>query len=236
MGRFGDELSACALKGYPPQPKLQVESVENHSQFALEKIVTLVIPPGFAEVAIEIRNTGDPVPWFVTYGIDVSAAGGDVEEIGGSCMASFANWTPQMSTDTTITGVNLTIGQDGPDPVRQFVAAPVTYTGAATGGKLPQNCALLVRKNTGAGGRRSRGRYFMPAVVAEGAVDNVGLISGDALGVYQGLATEHLEAQASEDVPMVLLHGTGSSAIIDPTPVVSLSCDNVISTQRRRLR
>jgi len=200
----------------------------------------LVVPPGFADVAIELRGLGDPVPWYVTYGVDISDAGGDVELIGRRQLAAWGTLMPKLHTEVSMSGVKLTIGQDGPFPVRQFVPTLTAVNGATPGAKLPQNCALLVRKNTGAGGRRARGRFFVPLILAEGAVSNVGVIANDALADYtngvNAFYASLTTGTAFPPTPMVVLHSTGISPVIDPSPVLSLACDNVIATQRRRLR
>ena len=202
--------------------------------------MALVIPPGFADVAIELRAVGDPTPWYCTYGVDISDAGGDIEAIGERQISAFSLLMPDLHPDVTLTGVKLTIGQDGPDPVRQFVPALTTINGATPGAKLPQNCALLVRKNTAAGGRRSRGRMFVPLILGEAGVSNVGVISPDALNDYATSVNDFFGGLTAPitapGTPMVVLHSTGISAVPDPSVVTTLSCDNVISTQRRRLR
>lgn len=201
----------------------------------------LIIPPGFAEIAMEIVNAGDPDPWYVTWGVDTDAADGDIVGVGLASIGSFDDsWLVQLSNDSRVTGCFVTLGQDGA-PIRQFVSNPATGQGTNSTAKLPQNCALLVRKNTGIGGRRSRGRFFLPGIVSEANVDNVGRISGGAMTEYQSAADTQLvlladPVGAPPSTPMVVLHSSGNSAIIDPTPVVSLSVDSVISTQRRRLR
>lgn len=199
----------------------------------------LIIPPGFTEVAIELRATGDPDPWYVTYGVDSSEAEGNIQAIG---QTSIDAWTPVMtvmSDIVTFSGVKLTVGQDGEFPIRQFVPTGTTVTGGDSNGKLPSNCALLVRKNSNIGGRRARGRMFVPLVLGETVVDNVGVITGGALTSYQAKMNGHFVELQNNAIatPMVILHSSGGqSPPGDPTVVTSVQCDNVIATQRRRLR
>lgn len=204
--------------------------------------MTLIVPPGFTQVALEFRHDLDPEPWYTTFGIDSSEAGGDVNAIGTKMMLNFSvAWDTLMSDSVQITGCALTVGQDGPDPVRAYVAATTDLRGNNDDEKLPQNCALLIRKNTALGGRRNRGRCFLPGLLNELNVSAVGLIDSGAVGEYSTAANSWLSnlGQALTPAgacPMVLLHSEGESAVPEPTVVTSLSVDNVISTQRRRLR
>jgi hypothetical protein len=202
----------------------------------------LVIPPGFAAASIQFRHENDPEPWYVTMGLDISDAGGATDAIALKVMDGWDdNIMPQYSNQVSITGVDLVIGQDGPDPVRTFLATTSLRNGSETGQKLPQNCAMLVRKNTALGGRRNRGRMFVPGILNEASVTATGIIDPSSLAILQGQQALFLAYLASAGgslpaIPMVLLHSTGLSPVPDPTPVTSLTIDNVISTQRRRLR
>lgn len=202
--------------------------------------MALVIPPGYSHVGIQLRHDLDPEPWYVTYGLDTTGLAGELEDLGIDQMEAFIGaWGGSMSTQAQITGIDITVGQDGAEPVRAFIAAHANLDGSATGEHLPQNCALLVRKNTGLGGRRNRGRCFLPGILAEGQVSAVGIIAGQDMGTYDSLAQEWLDGingGANSDATMVLLHSEGISDTPPPSVITSLTCDNVISTQRRRLR
>lgn len=201
--------------------------------------MAILIPPGFAEIAVELRATGDPDPWYVTWGVDCSASGGDIEQIGNTSITAFLSILEQISEDVTLTGAFVTLGQDGADNIRQFVPNGSLNHGGDTNGKLPQNCAVLIRKNSGQGGRRSRGRIFIPLLAGETVVSNVGQISPAALASYQTQATEFFDSLALEPgpTPMVILHSSGGISLAGPpTPVTSVSVDSTIATQRRRLR
>lgn len=94
------------------------------------------------------------------------------------------------------------------------------------------NTAALVRKNTAQGGRPGRGRMYIPGI-SEDFVDVAGFLSAAYFNDIQVFATDFLNTLGVNDVPMELLH---SSAAISPSLVTSLSCQNQVATQRRRLR
>lgn len=202
--------------------------------------MSLVIPPGFGQASVEMRNDGDPQPWYVTFGVDLSDVGGDFQQAALDIATTFgATIGLQLSTTTSVTGCNLLVGQDGSD--RLIARANTNIPGETNAAMLPQNCAALYDKLTNLPGRKGRGRFFMPSVLKEASVSEVGVIDGPALADLQLQATAFLEALADGDnglvtvTPMVVLHNSGISTPA-PTPVVSLQVQNVISTQRRRLR
>jgi hypothetical protein len=129
------------------------------------------------------------------------------------------------------------VGQDGEVPT--IFESSRNSPGAGSADYLPQNCALLVKKQTNRGGRRGRGRFYVPMILPEASVDPVGNISGPQIEQKQTAADGFLEQLSTGplNTPMVLLHNTeGVSTAGAPDPVTKLTVDGVISTQRRRLR
>lgn len=200
----------------------------------------LVIPSGFAQASIEIRNSGDPEPWYVTHGISLEAVGADHQQAGQTVInAFFTAWGPFLRTTSRVTGVYLTIGQGG-ENFTIFVAPTTAKVGTSTVEKLPQNCAYLVQKVTGRPGRSGKGRVFLPGVAPEGAVDDVGVLAPASLTSAQNACNlwfNNLATGAADEItPMVLLHNEGIVGSTVPSLVTSLQISPVIATQRRRLR
>jgi len=201
--------------------------------------MALVIPTGFAQVSIQFRNAGDPDPWYVTFAVEHPVDFGDYDLIADKVAdAWIANHLGSMNTTTTMTGVQLRVGVGGDVPLTLFF--PSAANGGSSTQKLPQNCALLVTKVTNRPGRTGKGRYFIPNILTESSVDQVGVITSGDVTDFQNNATGFLEDLAaagdSFPCPMVLLHNAGAPGGTTPTPVDALVVDNVISTQRRRLR
>lgn len=203
----------------------------------------LVIPPGYAQISIELRNTGDPEPWYCTYGTHFSLSEVDAVEQASNHAQYFADsWRTFYTTETRVAGAHASIGSDGGN---YTVFGPVRTDGegTSTADKLPQNCSALIRKVTTRPGRAGKGRVFLPNVLAEGSVDNVGVITPTALQNLQAQADTWFatvvdvdNATGPWDPSMVLLHNAGIPGGTDPSPVVTLQADGVIATQRRRLR
>jgi hypothetical protein len=201
----------------------------------------LVIPPGYADVAYELRNSGDPDPWYVTHGIQLPDTP-DVEALAILLLGGFTTVMDLMAENTQNTAVKLTVGQDGATAVRYTI--PRTGPGGIGGSgaaKLPQNCAALIRKNSALGGRQHRGRMFLPNVLDEPEVSEVGVLSpaiitalSNAMNTWFATFTS---GSVDDQYPMVILHNsTGVIDTPDPTLVSSLGVDTILSTQRRRLR
>lgn len=200
--------------------------------------MALVIPEGFAEASVQLRNAGDPEPWYVTFGLRLLDYPDTPVEAADRAGGIFADtWLSQMNEATTLVGVNLKVGTPSGETISVF--APRGDTGVGSSAKLPQNCALLVRKQTSRGGRSGKGRMYIPNVLPESSVDNVGVIDPATVTAFQDVADSfrlQLAGELSDGTPLVLLHNIAVGVDPVPTPVDFLVVDSLIATQRRRLR
>lgn len=106
--------------------------------------------------------------------------------------------------------------------------------GIMTGGAMPPNCAVLIRKTTASGGRRNRGRMFVPPIYpAEGNVGQTGIIADTFVDSMQTWWTGFRTALVTAGLQPVIFH---SQVPFTPTPDTSWIVQEVIATQRRRLR
>ena len=203
--------------------------------------MTVSIPLNFAEAAIQFRNTGDPDPWYITFGVDLTDMDGDYLTAGLNISQAWtATFNQSIHQSTTCMGVQLTISNGGPDYLRVFI--PRAVEGGVTTAKLPQNCALLVDKRTARGGRKGRGRFFVPNILDESDVSNTGVITPTVSDDMQEYADTFLTLLNSAEpggvvppgtsTPMYLLHNSDE----DPDLVTTLLVQQTIATQRRRLR
>lgn len=131
----------------------------------------------------------------------------------------------------TFLGTSLTRTVGG-EPVVAENIDPIVSTSSVDG--LLVNSAVLVRKNTASGGRKNRGRMFIPPFdLQEEIINSAGVINNADVTDYQiqwdafGLALE-----AADLVPF-LYH---SSPLDDPTPITSFTVQSLAATQRRRMR
>lgn len=203
-----------------------------------------IIPPGYAEVLIPIRHASLARSAAVTFGVDMNSQGGS-PTLASKIQADFvAGWAGTIDAQCTIGPARLTVGQDGAENL-VFVATATT-TGSAGTERIPANCAVLVRKLTSRGGRRGRGRMYLPWATADTTVDEIGQLSGAEVTALQTRADTFLglldDAGAGvQGTPMVLLHSPSGPETQNPTTpglpnlVTSLLIDPVIGSQRRRL-
>jgi hypothetical protein len=182
------------------------------------------------EATFVISMTGDPDPYNVTMGFVFE----DPLDGDATAAAFGAAWADDVQTSMTslshLIRVVLHYTDSGVDHEHDWSGS---IAGGGGPGVLPQNCALLVRKNTGLAGRKGKGRMYIPAILAEGNVDAVGNIDAGTVAALQGHMNDfygHLNDITN--VSTALLHGDGS----DPTFITGFSVQPVIATQRRRLR
>lgn len=202
--------------------------------------MSILIPTGFAQVLLPFQHASLARAAVITYGLDVDAAGGDFITVADEQPVIFTNaWTAELADDVTVGPATMRVGQDGGDPLA--VLGTNTDTGSEGAAMLPPNVALLVKKLSSTGGRRGRGRLYIPWVTQEAAVDDVGVLDGGSLSARQDAAEDWLvDLQAGTtgtySTPMVILHdSSGAGPEPAPSVVTSLLVDPMVATQRRRL-
>jgi hypothetical protein len=203
--------------------------------------MTLIIPPGFAQVGLAFSTPADPERMFCTFGVDITGIGGDISKLDAKMYASLeSTFLNAVSVAYESPGFSIAVGQDGGPPISQYRAwAGGTMGGGVGGACTPQNTAYLIHK-VGPGGRRGMGRMYVPGV-REDSVDNTGVMNAvlrDAMSVAWGAFLSGMLSTLPDDIPacpLVILHTAGGSAI-PPSPISDLRCDARVATQRRRLR
>lgn len=107
------------------------------------------------------------------------------------------------------------------------VGLAVANTGTTT--NLPPDCAFVVSLRTATSGARGRGRFYLPAPLANNATDD-GLVLESFIDSVEAYITAVLTAwEAAGYTPVVYSRTYKSFA-----PVIQLEFGNVWDTQRRR--
>jgi hypothetical protein len=152
----------------------------------------------------------------------------------------FTSWEQtflqEQSVDLTLVRVDVVVGPT-PDPLT-FSSTEDPTPGFGTGGSAIVNTAVLVQKRTALGGRRNRGRFYIPAPDISGSVSVAGVLPSGELGEWQARADEfelliNGGVDPAPEGTLALLHATGSPAA---TPITNLTVASKVATQRRRLR
>lgn len=195
-------------------------------------------PAGYAEATIILQRVGAARQSTWTCGFDdanfnsrtpLDMAIDWYTQLAGATGKPY--YPANMPTSWIFQGVQITkMLEDGP-LTAQFLG-PIT--GTITDTAMPPNVAVLVTKDTAAGGRRNRGRFFVPPVYPmEGSVDSGGVIGSTQLTSLRNWYTGTYNGLVSEDMVPCLFH---SKAPFTPTPVTSWTVQPLVATQRRRLR
>jgi hypothetical protein len=137
----------------------------------------------------------------------------------------------QQNNAIELTKTMVKLGPNDLGPAAEF-SSPAT--GGGSGSPAPPGISVLIRKQSAAGGRANRGRLFMPGIADEDMVAGGALASG-IQAAFQGAADDLWGAMVAAELSPVVLHAA-NSPVTTPTPIVSLSVDAVVATQRRRQR
>ena len=183
----------------------------------------------------------------VTYAVDDAGLNLSAQEWADAAQTSFANrWKGTLSDQCLIVKTTSVKG-DGTSTFTTGESTADPTSGEDNGGKLPSNCAVLGRKITALGGRTNRGRVYLPWVINENAVVNVGLMDSGTQSDFQDIADNWLDDLAGGDSNgMVIANrhynlpwtnpARRLTSITTGPQVISCRIDQRIATQRRRLR
>lgn len=186
------------------------------------------IPVGYAHVVHRFRGDSLPRGAAVTYGIQLNGGSWDPGD-AGLLHDAFAD-TLVNELDNTVVMYE-TLLKAGPNDDGPFTVFTQDRSGGQSAAGASPQVAYLIEKRTASGGRRNRGRMYLPGV-PEANVNEAGVIETSSLAALNTQADAFLARIQEHVLQMVILH-TGPSA---PTVVTELSADPVVATQRRRLR
>lgn len=191
------------------------------------------IPEGYVELWTQFNTANDPENMYFALGVQMTSPVVP-SQVGTDNLldAIITAVDDGVSSDYTVGPGHAIWGASGGDI--RIDGSTTPNTGVAAAGALPPNCAVLVRKLTAAGGRRGRGRLYMPGL-PDSLCNAIGTITAGTVTSLQGdfdsVQTQLLAISGVED--LVLFHDT---APFDPTPITEFVVQTKIATQRRRLR
>jgi len=189
---------------------------------------------GYASCSYELRQTGLTRPAYVTFGVDPS--GGDALAVADAVFGAWSaagSFRSIMDSTVTLTATRASLGTDGSGDL--VGVNTTTSVGTASGAMVPPNVAVLIHKVTARGGRRGRGRMYIPWCTTAASVDETGVITPAVVSTITAAMLAWRLALSSAAVPLVLLHAPGQTALPPPDPVTGLTVDRIVATQRRRL-
>lgn len=187
-----------------------------------------IIPFGFGQINWVFGGTACPNGAEVTMGFERSGT----DPVATLAAAAYDAWADNMlANQSSAVVLRSAVVKLGPSST----GATGVHTGSATGAEsaaaTPPQVAVLCRKITAVGGRKGRGRFYMPGP-PEGSIDADGGIGSTYFGEVNTGLDDFWDQLVASALSPVLLH----SASGDPTDVTSFSASSLVATQRRRLR
>lgn len=190
----------------------------------------MFIPNGFAQANFRYVGPGVPFGAEWTIGIDVDQYAGTPSTLAGELAADYI---AQSFQSIMAVGVDLSsvLVKYGPNATGATAEAFATEAGTVASGASP-NVAYLVSKLTAQGGRRGRGRLYLPGVT-EAGINNSGTVLAATVTNIQTAFTAMHALAIADSRPYVLLH---SSTEHFPDLITSFVAQSIGATQRRRMR
>jgi len=194
------------------------------------------IPPGFAECSIPHLHLLNARPAVITFGIDITASPVADADLPNAVLEAYRNGFQTGIDNAVICGpAYVVVGQDGPADF-PFTGTS-TFAGTRAAESVNAAIALMYDKGTARPGRRGRGRMYVPWVLLDTEVDEMGRVTA---GIIAGLNTRadtfrNNLAAAGLVAPMVLLHSPPIPAGLVPDPITGMTVDPIVGIQQRRL-
>jgi hypothetical protein len=197
-------------------------------------------PPGFATCSYELKHASMTRSAYLTFGIDPS--GTDPNAIALQLAGDFASPGSLFSvidSNVTLQSTRVSLGTDGGEDIVGLSNQLVACTKAIS--STPPNCAVLVHKATARGGRRGRGRMYIPWCCQATDVTEAGTIGAATVTLVSNAVNAWVTAVTPDPGPLVILHRPSRNTIGpgsvpgSPNVITSWTVDPLIATQRRRL-
>jgi len=159
----------------------------------------------------------------------------DANAIAASIATSFttnllANIVPLISPDFSYTGVRVYFYVNGGDTATLIGTAPIAGAVGTSTQPGPLQCCMVATLNTGAAGRRARGRMYLPA-------NGVGFTAAHQFPTTRTQPLVNSLAAFFEDINADGISGQASVISLAGTaarPITSISIDQRPDVQRRR--
>jgi hypothetical protein len=192
----------------------------------------MLIPFDYGQVNWKLTGTGLPSGAEVTCGFWHHNFAGTVQDAAEALWQTWAdNVMPLLASSVAVTSALVKYGPNDDGAAYEFVDSQAGTAGSETS---PPNAAVLVTKQTIVGGRKGRGRMYVPGI-PEADVSPGGLIAGATVTAWNAAFEDMRDEATGLNLPFRLLHGE-----YDPQPapysIEAFSVTDLLATQRRRLR
>jgi hypothetical protein len=198
--------------------------------------------PGYAECSLPLRHSLVTRTAYLTWAVKpTSLTATAIAAAVESAVFVSSSLSSVIDSNVLIGPVTVKLGVDGAED--QVAVGGSSYNGTLAGGSPTPNVATLVIKHTSRGGRRGKGRLFIPWCVSTSNMDEAGHIDNASISFVNTRMATFLSTLTSNVVPMYLTHSQSTKpngtephdSGGPPNLVTSLTCDATVATQRRRL-
>jgi len=153
-----------------------------------------------------------------------------------------AVYASSIDTDVTILPPSIKLG-DGSTVPYEAVSTNTVVNGGDAALKVPPQVALLIRKNTGLGGRKNHGRTYFPFILQQAGVNENGTLATGIVSGFDAINATFLADLVTAGIPMVIAHKTFNvplaphyvTALTTGPLVTTYKTEALVGTQRRRL-
>jgi hypothetical protein len=167
------------------------------------------------------------------------------QQVANEFQASF-NTNITLNFDSDVTAEPTFVRQgNGTRVVQEAVASGAAGTGLASPNVAPSNVAYLWKKTTGTGGKKNRGRTYVPWIVQNGQVSEIGVIDSTTTAFWLTQLETFRADLITRGIPMVIANRTlvitppqvrpHVDALTTGPDVISYAPEKLVATQRRRL-
>jgi hypothetical protein len=208
----------------------------------------MTLPVGFARITLNFTGVNLPTGGSVIYCIE-NPADDPASQLATEAITAWSGSTMpgHQSSDVSLTSV---LCKKGPDETGASAVATASVPGAGGANSAPPGVCWLIHKHTPLGGRRGRGRMYVPGI-PEGNVEDDGMILASEVTAINTDLVAWLAANVAAGTPTMLEHFPETEwvlvngqprrqpvggAVPSPTVVSGMTCDPKSATQRRRLR
>jgi hypothetical protein len=193
-----------------------------------------VIPQGYAQISARLGSAGMTRNAYVTYAVSTSIANADqVAQECYSAMTKAGSFVSKLDATCAFGPVYARLGTASGEAL--LGVADNTTVGGRSLSSPPPQVAVLAHKRSQRGGRRGRGRMFIPWWIDESSVDESGNILVSEVAVLNAALDVFTGDLTTRNVTMCLLHEPGKSVPGTPNLVTDFYVDRLVATQRRRL-
>jgi len=193
----------------------------------------MIIPAGFAQLNFYFTMENTIRGAEVTWGVELLDLGKDAQTIADNARVAWEE--SLLLVQSSFIRLEKVRAKLGPNSTGLAAESPSGVSGSVDSQPEAPNTAVLINKVTGVGGRRGRGRTYLPGAPTN-QVGYDGFVTEDYRDDVQAAVVLFMSKLEADDLGSVLLHAAGETATPAPSNITSTSVSTLAATQRRRLR